>query len=346
MVPLLLSVWAMAALDPPAQLVPTVEPKPAPPYEPRFFGATVADWTREVRDGGPFGLGAVEVLARFGAGARPAVPVLIPLLAREDPKLRALVATTLGRIGPGAAEAVPALRGCLTAGEADVRVAAARALGSIGPPARPAAPHLRKLLADESPDVRIAAAAASLRVNGSGSGPVRVLLGALAATDEARRATAAQGLIEAPADAVVGPLTRCLAHEDATVRREVVHTLARIGPAAATALPALVRVLGDPDADVRAQAAYAFVYFGDRAAAAVRPLTVVMLSDPSEDVRYQAASALGHFERYAVLTAVPLARARLLDPSWVVRHGAGLSLDRTAEYLKSKLAISAPEAGR
>lgn len=52
---------------------------------------------------------AVQVLARMGSDAKPAVNDLIPLLDDPDPEVRKETVRTLGRIGPEAAAAIPAL---------------------------------------------------------------------------------------------------------------------------------------------------------------------------------------------------------------------------------------------
>ncbi|HEX5103979.1 MAG TPA: HEAT repeat domain-containing protein, partial [Pirellulaceae bacterium] len=54
-------------------------------------------------------LKAVEVLARMGSDANPAVPDLVALLDDPDERIRKAATRTLGRIGPEAAPAVPAL---------------------------------------------------------------------------------------------------------------------------------------------------------------------------------------------------------------------------------------------
>jgi HEAT repeat protein len=76
---------------------------------------------------------ALEVLARIGARAVPAIEELSKLLDQEqDTEARRVTVSALGRIGPGARKTVPALVRKLRDPRAVVRAAAAESLGRIG----------------------------------------------------------------------------------------------------------------------------------------------------------------------------------------------------------------------
>jgi HEAT repeat protein len=93
------------------------------------------------------------------------------------------------------------------------------------------------------------------------------------------------------------------------VRETATDALARIGDAA---VPALIETLGDPDQEVRAQAAQALARMGNKAAPAVDAL-VRALDDPSEEVRRGAARALGQIGSEAE-EAVPALIKAIKDP--------------------------------
>jgi HEAT repeat protein len=140
-----------------------------------------------------------DVLAKLGPAARPALPALAKLAAREcaepmdsamsaaravasidrdsaearallaplsamlqdatSPFRRQQAAWVLGLYGPSAAAAVPALRRALKSDVADVRQRTAWLLGSIGPAARPALADL-SALADHDPEDNVRLTAA------------------------------------------------------------------------------------------------------------------------------------------------------------------------------------------
>jgi HEAT repeat protein/outer membrane protein assembly factor BamB len=100
---------------------------------------------------------AINVLRKYGSGARAAVDNLITVLETGNQWFRANAARTLGAIGPTAAEAVPLLIG-LTEDEApDARAAAAEGLAGIGIRNRKVVSALERLASDE--DDRVSAAA-------------------------------------------------------------------------------------------------------------------------------------------------------------------------------------------
>jgi HEAT repeat protein len=79
--------------------------------------------------------------------------------------------------------------------------------------------------------------------------------------------------------------------EHADIRSRLAHALARIGPGASAAVPALGEALGDPDADVREAAAYALSTVGPAAREAEHALRLA-LNDADPKVRFRASKAL------------------------------------------------------
>jgi HEAT repeat protein len=81
---------------------------------------------------------------------------------------------------------------------------------------------------------------------------------------------------------------QALRHQDADVRISAALALARIGPAAQAAVPALTETLQDHDADVRRKAAFALGFIGPGAVPALK----MALWNPDVDVRITASCSL------------------------------------------------------
>jgi len=166
-----------------------------------------------------------DEIARLG---KPAVPALARALHDENAYTRCWAARVLGKIGPQAKEVVPVLIGMLEDkehGQFGAGAAAARALGNMGPDAKRAVPELVKLL--ENASMRAAAAEA------------------LAKLDPAENEKHIPIFVKALRSAI------------AWQRRDAIHALGRMGPAAKEAVPALEELLYDLDKSVRSAAAEA-----------------------------------------------------------------------------------------
>ena len=77
-----------------------------------------------------------------------------------------------------------------------------------------------------------------------------------------------------------------------TLRAHVAHILGQIGPPAAPAVPALVKVLADPDPNVRTAAEFALGKIGPGAKEAV-PALVQLVKEPEKSSAHAAVYALG-----------------------------------------------------
>ncbi|MCC3507422.1 MULTISPECIES: HEAT repeat domain-containing protein, partial [unclassified Microcoleus] len=101
----------------------------------------------------------------------------------------------------------------------------------------------------------------------------------------------ALGNIGAEAKTAVPQLVSLLKDSDANVRSRAAYVLGNIGAEAKTAVPQLVSLLKDSDADVRSSAADALGNIGAEAKTAV-PQLIPLLKDSDADVRRSAARAL------------------------------------------------------
>jgi HEAT repeat protein len=207
---------------------------------------------------------------------------------------------------------------------AGVRAAAARALGALGDGGRPAVAALFETLGQSSEAVRHAAAQA-LSQQKLDSNDIPHLAVALQSEDVYVRAFAAWRLGNFREEARGAVPVLALALEQPDTYAVVSAALARIGPAAEEAVPALVSELESPAAGRRWRAARTLGRIGLGAADAVPALTAA-LEDPNEGVRLRVARALGRIGPDP-RSAAALQRATG-DPDAGVRREAQEALDR------------------
>lgn len=169
-------------------------------------------------------------------------------------------------------------------------------LQHAGAQAKAAEPLFLASLSDESTNVRAAAAGVlgPLAVHLDASRTVPAL--AAAARKESdlyvRRALArAPGAFEAGAVEAVPELRTLLGDPDGDVRAGAAWSLSRMGPAASPATPDLVRLLADSFPEARQRAVEALAAIGPAAAEAVPALTR-LASAPTANLRSEALSAL------------------------------------------------------
>jgi HEAT repeat protein len=273
--------------------------------------------------------GAVAVRSWLAGRSRPlgeaGVRALVRVLATGKTEERMAAAWALESSEPVTAAAREALvRALGTDASAGVRAAAARALGAFGEAERAATPALFQALADPSETVRHDAADALSHV-AMGGDDLQPLVATLASRDPYVRAFAAWtlGNMEAAAGDAVPALAALV--DDPETGVVVSAALARIGPAARAAVPALVAALQSEDAGRRWRAARTLGRIGPGAREAV-PALVATLRDPNEGVRRHAARALG---RVAPATGpAPAALQRATgDPDRAVRREAEKALE-------------------
>lgn len=260
---------------------------------------------------------AVGAIGSIGPEANAAVPALIEHLKDTDIYVRWNTAYAMGLIGPKAHQAVPDLVQALMDNDSSVRCRAAQALGRIGPPPKEVRSVLVRALKDENKYVRIYAASA------------------LAGIDPALTAKA-----------VLPVLLESLRHRgrpgDQTwlVRLRAAQALARIGPDAKGAIPALRKALKDEKEQVRTHAASALAGIEPALTAeAVLPVLIELLEHPGPwggqgwCVRFRAAEALGRIGADAK-PAIPALREALTDDHEDVREAAAEALGKIAPAAK------------
>ncbi len=156
---------------------------------------------------------------------------------------RAQTVRSIGSFREDAAGAVGELSQSLTESNVEVRSAAAWALSQIGPAGVAAVPALTTALTDPNPHVRCLAAIALREMGSRAVLAIPALVSALGDAEPSVRAPAAQalGAIGPAAKSGVRPMVDRLSipGEPSFVLRSVVVALGQIGPAAASALPAL-----------------------------------------------------------------------------------------------------------
>lgn len=163
-------------------------------------------------------LAAAIGLEAIGERSVKAMPQLVEMLEGSDPQRNNAAAAVIRGIGPGAAEAVPALVKLLHAESFHTQYWVCRALGAIGPASATATDELVDRLVNGAVSVRRNAAMALGNI-GPDIGPE-----------------------------AVGKLIQ-VAHDDFTapVREEAVIALGKLKPYAEESVPALKKVLTDPD---------------------------------------------------------------------------------------------------
>jgi HEAT repeat protein len=270
---------------------------------------------------------AAAALALMGRAAQPAAPQLTDALKSRDEKVAAQAADALGAIGPESKDAVPQLRSLLSSNSLLIREHSADALGHIGPASVAVVPDLVKALQDNSEEMRRIAAGAIGRIGPAAETAIPALIAAL--HDEsgsvALHAAGALGQIgpkavPALAAAVKDPQRQHLAvmiladmgpaakpasktlaatlagfegelsERDHEFAREIVVTLAHIGPDAKEAVPVLMKILTNEKHQVRAGAAWALARIG--ATEAVPILKKALETDDKSNLHLAAPMAL------------------------------------------------------
>lgn len=112
------------------------------------------------------------------------------------------------------------------------------------------------------------------------------------------------------------------AHE---IRRKAVLVLGEIGPSARQAVPQLIKLLKDPDTEVRLATAHCLGAIGTEASESIAALAATSKGDPDPFVRGNACYALGKIGP-ASRTAVPILIQALADTHAYVRHHSVVAL--------------------
>ncbi|MGE3775852.1 MAG: HEAT repeat domain-containing protein, partial [Pirellulaceae bacterium] len=306
--------------------------------------ASLDQLTQQMKEGSAeLRLAAIEGLGRLGAGAAPAVDGLIALLDDPDSNIRIASAQALGAIGAPARRAVPALLKRFTdleRNEAEVPVwhAAGEAVGKLGPDSLP---ELMKLLVSEDD---IACHAAAVAIHGLGA---EAKAAVPAVIDQLRQKStrripmiyALMGMGPAAADAVPVLIKMLDVEDDFHVQYWACRALGQVGlPAAQPAVKELVRLVRHPVASVRGNAAAALGKLGPQVGEEAIAALAAALKDKLYNVRRSAAIALGEMGPTAA-TAVPALDAGLAREGFAARSQAAVARWRITQEVEPSLVV-------
>jgi HEAT repeat protein len=260
-------------------------------------------------------LAAVRVWGETAEARRTAE--LIAELSSPDPGAREAAAWGLGALG--AEDASGPLIARLADPEPGVRGVAARALGKLGGP-RAFAP-IARLLGDPDPYVRELAILGLGEIGGQGIVPALVPL--LSDPEMGVRSVAVSALVHVEGPDAARALVDAAANDpDAHTRGMAIGGLAKGAAERDIAVPALVMLLDDPDADIRESVTWALAELGD--GRAVAGLVARLAVEPEPRVRNAIVQSLAGFEGEEGAVEGLLAGLRDDDPG--VRTAAALAL--------------------
>jgi HEAT repeat protein len=267
---------------------------------------------------------ACLVLGEIGPDAKAAVPALIEVLDRKEPGVRREAILALAEIGEAAAPAVPALAKAL---DCEINcVPATFALGKIGRIPTDVQAKIRQNARSSDNVLSTVSLWALAKLHPDDEAlvtrAVRKLVQRLTEEDPRHREAAANALVDLDPDPeilrpilkkamdgaspevldavmdvfaqlgekVLPRLINALEVEEVRLRAAAI--IARIGPPAKAAVPALVEALGDESSETRSEVLLALAAIGPDAASAV-PAVTKAVRDPDMNVRYAACYALG-----------------------------------------------------
>jgi len=281
------------------------------PSAPPAGNRPLSQWIAELGDSSPqVRIQAGLALAEIGPAARDAEAALTQALKDKDPEPRYAAVLALGSIGAEGTGAVEGLAQALSDENWFVRFTAAQALQKLGPRAKAAAPALVRALqpVDSVKDFR----------------PVRCGAAMVALAKIDPQAKALEGAI-----ALV--VARLLGYEgDGSdgARAVGAEMLGDCGPAARSAVPALVKRLKDEEGDARVKAAEALIKIAPETNSGAALAGLLQdLKDPDLLVRILACEALGRLGPRVNPAAAALSAA-IEDPEQEVRQAAREALKR------------------
>jgi HEAT repeat protein len=209
---------------------------------------------------------ALSALCDLGPAGAPAVPLFLDGLKDQDSLVRWAAAAALGNLGPEARVAIPRLRSMMTDNQKlhDVysvyaRLEAADTFWKLTRRAEVVIPTIAEGLSDEHWYLREKAAHQLESMGAVAKEAVPALRKAMATRDASStpdvdvstriKIAKALWVIDGHPEAVLPLLTKALGHEHWAVRQKAALVLGEIGHMARPALPALVKLLKDEDAE-------------------------------------------------------------------------------------------------
>jgi HEAT repeat protein len=270
---------------------------------------------------------ALALLAEMGAGARPAVPEILALLASDEWRVRYAAIESLATAGPAPDLAAAPVAELLWDENDDLRRAAAETLRGFGPGAASALPMLRRLLAsDDKPDpsseswsiIRALGAAALPLLIEQLEPPNPLFLDVCETLEKL-------GPRAAPAAGQLGDLLR----RDLSpfhIQR-VCSVLGKIGPGAESVIPVLIEV-AQRERGGREAACAALGAIGRQPHIVVPVLEQLLFDQTSAAVRQKACQSLGQFGADAAPALPALRRAAADDSMGFIRDAAAIAIQR------------------
>jgi HEAT repeat protein len=208
------------------------------------------------------GLAAIKQMpAEDQAAALPQLAAMLDHQRERRADNRASVARLIGGLKSAGAAQAPALLVAVRADpEGKVRAACLAAVSQIAPATEVVGP-LAAALADKDPAVRIVASAQLRRLGAASAPAASQLATALGDSDQRVRENSADALIVLGAPAVPA-LSGALGSDKVEARKYALAALAKIGPPAKSAIPAVEKCLQDSDPAVSKLAAQALKQIG------------------------------------------------------------------------------------
>jgi HEAT repeat protein len=315
---------------------------------------------------------ALIILRDIGPAAKDAVPAIVDALKDKRPQIRREAVLTLGAMGDAAKPAVPELAKLLN--DQDARIAATFVLGQLGEIPKDAEATVRANVKSDDKMLSSTSLWALARVHPDDKELRRetteTLVQRLKDKDAFVRAAAAQALVALPpAPEITGPIfekalegademtmhnamgaiaalgeravPRLIAglKKNEKFRPEILYTLGRIGPAAASATDEIAKLVDDKNSRVAHEAIIALGNIGPGAKAAVPALVNLLAKTRDTDMNYVAIEyALGKIGANAAAAEQPLEgeltskddNARLMA-AWALAQIDGASRDVAAK---------------
>jgi HEAT repeat protein len=268
----------------------------------------------------------------MGAGAEAAAPALCEIsLKGESTQLRLAATEALGNVGNDKKSVSTPAEVAVKDNNPALKIAALSSLDLLGPKAKPALPALSILLdEEEDEELGITAARAIAEIGGKDSIKYfekRIIDGDKGVTVRGRAILAA-GSVASERKRVIPLLIQVLRENTATVdlRPCAAGVLGTMGPDAASAVPALCKLLRDNSPRVRVAAAAA-IYDIDKSNTSATSSLTRDSQDKELSVRGDAVWALGRMEIQGKVV-VPVLTRSLTDNHSHVRYAALIGLKR------------------